>query len=310
MFFVLSGFLITTLLLEERDRTGGRMGLWPFYQRRARRLLPALIVMVAAVVTVRALAGAGGDALRDAGAVLLYYGNWASIGDRLWPMQHTWSLAIEEQFYIVWPLVLIVALRIGGRRMVTIVALTGAAASVCARVVLATHGADTARLYLGTDTRADALLIGCALAASMRTTRQCNSGALAAALVGIVALGMVRNPAQVYVLAPLAVALLSAVAVASAAQNGPPRWLALRPLTLLGQRSYAVYLWHEPVYFAVRELGPPHWLVPLATAVITAALTGLSWRYVEEPFLRRRSVGRSTGAPTGHPTRRRLTLPT
>jgi peptidoglycan/LPS O-acetylase OafA/YrhL len=173
-FFVLSGFLITGLLLCERERTG-RISLARFWGRRARRLLPALLLVLVAV------AALGRDTLaaeelaglrRDALAALGYVANWRMIyrgGDYFAqtaaasPLQHTWSLGIEEQFYLAWPLLLVFFLR--RRFAVLAAAATGALASGVTAALLYRPAADPGRVYYGTDTRASALLIGCALVA-------------------------------------------------------------------------------------------------------------------------------------------------
>jgi peptidoglycan/LPS O-acetylase OafA/YrhL len=176
-FFVLSGFLITSLLLAERQRDG-RIRLGAFWLRRARRLLPALLLVLgASVIAYRSLLSSvelsllRGDAL----AALGYVANWRMIyrGDGYFiqtagpsPLQHTWSLGIEEQFYVLWPLAVVALLAIGLRRpriLLGAVCVAGAAASAVAGALLY-QPLDVNRSYFGTDTRAQALLIGCALA--------------------------------------------------------------------------------------------------------------------------------------------------
>ena len=189
VFFVLSGFLITSLLLDELGRSG-RIDLVGFWIRRARRLLPALLVMVLAVVVARNLFSPNAvAALRDdAVAAFFWVANWTfmaqdtdyfSQGDAPSPLQHTWSLGVEEQYYFVWPLLLIAlaasmaafARRRNGtltlrtvRIVVFAVATAGAVASAAAAVLLASDGSLN-RVYFGTDTRAQALLVGAAAAA-------------------------------------------------------------------------------------------------------------------------------------------------
>src|SRR4051794_29762202 len=189
VFFVLSGFLITSLLLDELDRTG-RITLTAFWIRRARRLLPALLVMVLAVVAVRELFPSDAvAALRtDAVASFFWLANWAFVAQRTdyfsqgstpSPLQHTWSLGVEEQYYLIWPvLLIIVAAGVGAavRRLgreepiravrwtVFVIASVGALASAAAAIVF-TSDASLNRIYFGTDTRAQALLVGAAAAA-------------------------------------------------------------------------------------------------------------------------------------------------
>lgn len=176
-FFTLSGFLITSLLLAESEGTG-TVSLRRFYLRRALRLLPALVVLVPVVVAYALWSGRADDTVAAVPAVVLYVSNWVravSGFDTLGLFEHAWSLAVEEQFYLVWPLVLLAVGAVVGRRdrarAVLLVALAGSAASLAWRLVL-WDGNDpagsAARLYNGTDTVADQLLIGAALAAAVR----------------------------------------------------------------------------------------------------------------------------------------------
>src|SRR4051794_2930819 len=175
LFFVLSGFLITSLLLAEWRRDG-RIALGAFWARRARRLLPAVLVLIAAIAAYAATnpPSVAMHALRgDALATLAYVANWhAIVADHsYWELfsvpsllAHTWSLAIEEQLYVVWPLIVVVALRFG-RRALLFTALGLGVASAIAMIVLHGDGDPTSRVYFGTDTRAAAVLFGAALAA-------------------------------------------------------------------------------------------------------------------------------------------------
>jgi len=170
-FFVLSGFLITSILVRERNDTGG-INLKAFYARRALRLFPALFVLLAAcaVCTIAFSTGAKADAYwQGIGWALAYVSNWPlAIYDELtaWIglLGHTWSLAVEEQFYLTWPLILVALLSLKmKRRWLVGAALLLALASAIWRLVLYSNDVAVARLYYGTDTRAEALLIGCAL---------------------------------------------------------------------------------------------------------------------------------------------------
>ncbi|HEV2309915.1 MAG TPA: acyltransferase, partial [Acidimicrobiia bacterium] len=178
LFFVLSGFLITSLLLEERAARDG-VALGAFWARRARRLLPALFLMLAGVGAYALVFAAPNELSQiraDGLATLGYVANWHQIahGTSYWdlfrapsPLQHAWSLAIEEQFYLVWPLVVVAVL--AWRRSVRgvlVAALVGAAASFAVMLLLYTPGADPQRVYLGTDARASSILLGAALAAA------------------------------------------------------------------------------------------------------------------------------------------------
>src|SRR6478752_1025040 len=185
VFLVLSGFLITTLLLRELARTG-RVAFGAFWMRRARRLLPALILVLLAVALFGAFVATDDEALGLRGDLLgslFYVQNWRFVlsGASYFtqfgspsPLRHMWSLAIEEQWYLIWPLVFLGIVRVAkaNLKVITTVVLALAAGSAVLMAVLYHPGGDASRVYYGTDTRAQALLIGAALAVlfSMRTT--------------------------------------------------------------------------------------------------------------------------------------------
>ena len=313
MFFVLSGFLITTLLVAERGRTG-RISLKGFYQRRARRLLPAMLLVLTVTLLLWRLTADPNrlPGLRgDAAAALGYVANWhfAFSGQGYFdqlappsPLLHLWSLAVEEQFYLIWPLVVIVTLRYGGRRLLLAVALAGAAASTMLISVLSLRGVDTSRLYYGTDTRATAVLVGAALALAAPTLVRAANRArgrlaiLGAGLVGATSLVLIMTHvggrhAWLYRGGFLAVALVVA-AVIGAAVTAPAsafaRLLTCPPLPYLGRISYGLYLWHWPVTL---------WLTHARTGLSGPALLGVrlvvtlgcavaSWHLLEQPILR------------------------
>ena len=313
VFFVLSGYLITALLLTERRREG-RVDLLRFWARRARRLLPAVLVLLAAMaVAVPLLAPEQAYRLRgDLGAALGYVSNWRLIFEdqsyfqatgRPPVLQHLWSLAVEEQFYLLWPPVLALAMRHRPYRRLTRPLLVAAAISTVLMAVLFVPWSDPSRVYYGTDTRAAALLIGAALACA--TTRWQVVGSLRAAsravvdVAGLLGLaGLAWAVSHVNEFDPrlyrggfLAVALLAGGLVATAARPGRPgplgRALGARPLVWLGMRSYGVYLWFWPVLMFTR----PHYDVPLTglpllalRAGLTLTIAALSYRLVERPI--------------------------
>jgi peptidoglycan/LPS O-acetylase OafA/YrhL len=312
VFFVLSGYLITDLLAARRDRLG-KLNLGQFWARRARRLLPALAVVLVTVTAAVALAEPGQlAALRPALLAAACYGsNWyqatrhvsyfASFGPPP-PLQHLWSLAIEEQFYLIWPLVLgLVLAALSSRHARAAIAWAGAAASVLLMALLYAPGSNPSRVYYGTDTHAAALLIGAALAltwplatvtaASPGLTRRLDFAGLAGLAVLAWAAGHLSGADPVDYPAGLVIAALAAggLVLAAAAPGGLSALLSLRPLRWLGVRSYGIYLWHWPVIaLAVAIAGPgpvPAGLWPVEAA-IAIGLAAASWRWIETPILR------------------------
>ncbi|MDX3344184.1 acyltransferase [Streptomyces sp. ME02-6979A] len=322
LFFVLSGFLITGLLLTEARARDGRIDLLAFWGRRARRLLPALAVVLAGTLLLVWALGPPNllrYALDDGPWVAANLANWHFVADRVgyWDsagtrvFSHLWSIAVEEQFYVVWPLVLCLTARgRGGGRRVAAVAAAGAAASLVLMVVLTTP-ADTTRVYEGTDTRAFSLLLG-ALAATEPAARLVSrlgeraagrwSLALAAGIGAYWITADGQNSPSLFrgglFLHALAAALLIAC-LARAPRTPAGRFLAAAPLRRLGTVSYSLYLWHWPVYLLLSEErlgleGAPRTAVLLAVSV---ALAVLSKVLVEDPvrFRARWAKGR-TGA--------------
>jgi peptidoglycan/LPS O-acetylase OafA/YrhL len=311
VFFVISGYLITALLLTEW-RQAGRLDLRGFWLRRARRLLPALYLVLVAVLAVFVVglpgevAAVRGDALAAFGYVTNWYfilrqqPYFEAIG-RPSPLLHLWSLAIEEQFYLMWPPLLLVLLRRWSARVVALIALAGAVAAAGLMAALYQPGADPSRVYYGTDTRAAGLLLGAALAliwTPWRDRRRAGSaGAWLLDGAGLVALGLLIGlcvglnefqPALYrggFALAGLATAVAIAAAVTPGARLFPAL-LEWAPLRWAGVRSYGLYLWHWPVFVLTRPQldlpfdGPPLLALRLGATVLLAAL---SYRFVETP---------------------------
>jgi peptidoglycan/LPS O-acetylase OafA/YrhL/lysophospholipase L1-like esterase len=338
VFFVLSGFLITALLWSELVASGG-LGFRGFWFRRARRLLPALFGLL--VVTLAAfLIGWPHEiaAIRgDVAAAFTYSSNWYLIGvkrsyfqtfGRPSPFGHLWSLAIEEQFYLLWPL-LLTLLFVRIRRPKRVAAFIGGAAllSACAMWVLYSS-ADPSRVYYGTDTRAAGLLIGAALAVvwrpwtpGYRTRIGPRMLELAAAGAGAILIwAFVRwDEFSSFTYRPgiQIVALASAVLVAASVhpETRLHAVLGLKPLRWIGRRSYGIYLWHWPVYVVTRpgiDIGWSSGPVLVLRLGLTLLLAELSFRYVEEP-VRRGALGRIgrrlvARARTSRVQRRRLQL--
>src|SRR4029077_412647 len=277
VFFVISGYLITSLLLSERRRTG-RVRLGQFWLRRARRLLPAVGVLIAVTMIAAAIVEPDRiDQLRgDAIASLAYFANWHFIlGHQSYFEQfqrpslftHLWSLSVEEQFYLFWPLVFAAGMKLFGRGRLLLGVLAGALGSVAPAWILFDPGSDASRVYYGTDTHAVGLLAGVALALvwSPVELRRRRTGPLVGPIldvVGVLALAyVVLSFIHVhdydlalwhggYLWLAMVTALLLAVLAHPAARLG--RLLGAPPMLWLGLRSYSFYLWHWPVLALTR----------------------------------------------------------
>jgi len=323
LFFTLSGYLITDLLLSRWLATG-RAQLGNFWARRARRLLPALFVMLAIVTAwVTLLDRARLADLRGAvGAAATYSSNWYLIvqGQSYFsrfappqPLDHLWSLAVEEQFYLIWPWLLLAGLYFirrrrsaGAIRWLALPTLALAAGSAVLMWVLYHPAVDPTRVYEGTDTRASGLLIGAALAmlwssrtagrASRRTSRVLDVPAVIG--LGVIAV-MIWRVGQystfLYHGGLIWLALATAAVVAAVASPGSVVGAALgwRPLRWIGVRSYGIYLWHYPVIVLTTPANGTEDL-PRAAWQIAASigLAALSWKFVEEP-VRHGAIGRA-----------------
>jgi len=313
-FFVLSGYLITSLLLVEW-RARGAIGLSAFWARRARRLLPALFLMligIAGYAVVFAAPEEIGKLRGDALATLGYVANWRPLfsGQSYFdqfsvpsPLRHTWSLAIEEQWYAVWPLLLLVLMRLrrsslGSLLAVSLLMLAGSAFLMG---WLYDPGADPSRVYYGTDTRAQSLLMGAALAMLLLQrgplrSRPARNTLQIAALACAVGLGWVWATASgdsVFLYRGGFLLLAAAVAVVIAASVQPKagpigRLLSLAPLRGLGLISYGVYLWHWPVYLVLTpdRTGWDGYGLFAARVLVTLAIAVASYRVIEMPVRR------------------------
>lgn len=318
LFFVISGFLITTLMLRERDDTG-RLAVGSFWVRRFKRLVPPVVVMVTATVLATRIWGVSEqwNSVRfDAAAATGYVANWrfiiadqsyfdASLGPS--PLRHTWSLALEEQWYFIWPLV-VAALgsfaAVSARRRWIPAAVVAVLALLSAGLMAWMYDAvDPSRVYYGTDTRAQHLLVGALLAfVIQRVPALLTHGWVRSPLVMhtalvlfvVVASRVGDETSWLYRGGLLGLSMLASVVVLGVAVPGRKSalfWLGARPLVWLGRRSYAIYLWHWPVIVFV---GPPMgWefngvALALLQVAITLVLADLSYRLVEAPARRPR----------------------
>jgi peptidoglycan/LPS O-acetylase OafA/YrhL len=300
-FFVLSGFLITALLLREQARYGG-IGIGPFYRRRALRLLPALYVVVVANAL---FAYATHQWLHTEWpsifSVLFYYSNYYSasaatpFAPNLAPgFQHLWSLSFEEQFYLIWPWLTIALLTIRVRlRTVVIVLLSLITFIAVRRYILYEDAHRWWSIFYETDTRADSILWGALFAHIWVRGRLPKRGLVvggwlaAVLLISLLPFATQEGPFVYwggFTLIDVACATLI-LAILDGRWQGT-RFLEFKPLVALGVVSYAFYLWHLPVFFAIRHFDT-HWndVVRVVVAVgATLSLTILSWFLLERPL--------------------------
>lgn len=303
VFFVISGYLITAILVS--DLAQGRFSLARFYERRARRILPALFVVMAASVPFAyawmmpqqyEAFSASLLAVALFGANILFWredGYFAAAAE-LKPMLHTWSLAVEEQFYLVFPLLLMALWARGSRRLIWVVALIALCSLALSEIGLRLPQVSDAAVFYLLPTRAWELLAGalCALVA-MRVTRF--DGWLAALGLAMIALSVAifdhTTPfPSIWALLPVVGTVL--VLRCARAETVAGRLLSLRPFVWIGLISYSAYLWHQPLFaFArIRSFDPPSMAVMLGLSVVSLGLAWLTWRFVEQPF--RRHKGR------------------
>jgi len=318
VFFVISGYLITSLLLVEWLRTG-TIDLKNFWLRRARRLLPAVFLLLAVVSTMSILfyRDTLNRMLGDVVAAMTYVTNWFFIFrqdsyfeafGRPPALRHLWSLGVEEQFYILWPLIFTFGLAMLGKgtqkrtlKRFGLLVLSGVVASTALMFLLYTPYEDPSRVYYGTDTRATGILVGVLLALvwmpwklpSKITRRQ----GISINAIGIVAIGIL-----VYILgnlsefAPflyrggfLVTSLVTVTAIAATVHPGASlgRILDTPVMKWIGTRSYGIYLWHWPIFVITRPGFDIPWAVAPTFAfrlALTFAVTELSYRYVESPI--------------------------
>ena len=315
VFFVLSGFLLTSLLVREVDASG-TIRLGRFFVRRTRRLLPAMLLLLTSLAIYAAVWAntVELERLRRHGlASLLYVANWLFVSDGTTytdvvtgasPLRHVWSLSIEEQFYVILAGAIalaaaLTATRRTTRRCVIVGSVVLGAASALWMIIASINGSSVDRLYFGTDTRAQALLIGAALGAILRgvpvarSRRTSTAALLSVAVLVVVSATATENATWMYrggfTLAALAAGV---VIVAGPATPWIRQALEWRPLRLLGIISYGVYLWHWPVLVILDEArlglrGSPHRIIVLVVTLIVATL---SYRLLERP-IRQGAIG-------------------
>lgn len=312
LFFVISGYLITTILLHKQDL--GYQELFPFWMGRIRRLLPAAYIMIFITVSWCAIAGSNallsirGDALSS----FFYVSNWWYIFHQLSyfdsfnalsPLKNLWSLAIEEQFYIVWPVLLIAGLKwIKNRSHLPMITFGLALVSALWMAILYSPDTDPSRVYYGTDTRAFALLIGCSLAfvwpmqrlsskkllpVGRRILHIAGFGSFAIFLLCVYAVD--DFDAFLYQGGMLLFCLNAAILIACVCHPASliGKWLSFQPLVWLGKRSYGIYLWHYPIIVLttpVIEIGQPSIARVTMQFIAILLVAEASYRFIEQPI--------------------------
>lgn len=317
LFFVLSGFLISSLLLRDlADRSAGSRKrttvLRYFYARRALRLLPALYVMLALDWVFVLISGDVSlhTQWRTTYSAVFYIANWATV----WNLPatnpdlgHLWSLAVEEQFYIVWPLVLLGLTVLVKNRSVKLLAIITAIVIIAARRIdLYQGGANWLFVYIRTDTRIDSMLVGAAFAIIYRyfSIRTAVTSLLASAgLIGIIYYKFASPPSDLFEIGFTRTAVFAGLGVLGAASGGWVfnRVLQWRPLVSLGKYSYGLYLYHHVIFLGIgRHMSqyPQSFRLFLGYGA-SALCTFLSWRLVESKCLRLKTRFESSHANTG-----------
>jgi len=297
VFFVISGYLITLLLLRQAASTG-RVRIGEFYARRARRILPAasLVIVATMMYAAREVSLSRVRQLRVDGLWSAFFAanihfsrletDYFAQGPEPSPFQHYWSLAVEEQFYLVWPLIVMIA----GRRGVSRIAVALVACSIALRLVLVLRHVRAESIFVSTPTHLDGIVVGAWAAANrLRAWRRIVwLGVAAAATYAAIALfrGTANPYDPVVQVSSYTLVALASVGLLAYGARGNAKWLAWRPLTLLGRVSYGLYVIHFPIVGVLMQRWPHGGWPAIGVAVSASlALTALSWVCLERPIL-------------------------
>ncbi len=301
-FFVLSGFLITALMLREQQRTDN-VNIPGFYRRRAIRLLPPLMAVLAFQSLMATASGVSWhEEWTSLSSVMFYYSNWKLafhsnvLGGNIAPgLQHLWSLALEEQFYLIWPWVTIFLLTFRAKLRTVVIVLTTLIVAIGVHRALMYHGVNTWYAdFIRTDTRADGILLGCLVAHLWMRYKEPRRGikicASIAAIFLLICLPTVNTAGPFLFFGGIDAIDVACALIILALLDGKWKGSAFfnfKPFILLGTVSYAFYLWHLPIFFGIRYHGGG-WPAPVRVSVAVMAtllFTALSWFFIEKPAL-------------------------
>lgn len=319
VFFVVSGFLITSLLLNERDKSG-TISLRNFYMRRLLRLFPALCFIVCFYMSIYLITGKPSQHIREMVAALTYCFNWdlafhySAIIDKVHiDAGHLWSLSIEEQYYLLWPVILSLALKNKkGKQLAMAVTLLGFCFSVGIRNYFFVENAGFPRMYFGSDTRFDNLLLG-SLTAVVSSLYGAPSGSWLKwspylgwlGILVFLLVGKMEPVTGMYSYGFTTVGICSVAILLPALYRNEASWanrfLDIPFLTWTGKLSYSLYLWHYPILQILYRLHIPHvwgWRFFLVGSVLSYAAASFSYYVVEMPFLSLKKKFNSTVVST------------
>jgi peptidoglycan/LPS O-acetylase OafA/YrhL len=289
LFFVLSGYLITWLLIREFEATDS-ISFRAFYWRRTLRLVPALVVLLivcGALAVIFAGPGKLEHHFKEIALAATYTMNWARAFnfETAFYLDHTWSLAAEEQFYLAWPLLILFAMRRGGKRGVAATAIAIIVAVCAWRLYLAGNGPMSNRVYYGFDTRADCIMAGCLVAAIPRIAAIERYWPVPLSILAFIAATAPPHASWMPVVGFPVVWLCACwLLTAALGDNIFSKALSARPLVYTGKISYGLYLWHWPITMVVLRFLSPEFAIPAVIAICFGVAT-VSYVVVERYFL-------------------------